>query len=157
MFLYPERARKDRVLPKNKIYGNAQPSRAMRQRFVTEIDQIVWRYVLGTENLNLPARLGVEEIQVFEIALKTGQLAPAMAASNAATLIMSAVFGAVILAEHLVGSGGNGPVGLVGLGGAVAGVIILAATPGRPAPVVAAPTSADQHGDIDGRHEEALP
>jgi hypothetical protein len=74
MFLYPERARKDRVLPKNKIYGNAQPSRAMRQRFVTEIDQIVWRYVLGTENLNLPARPGVEEIQVFEIALKTGQL-----------------------------------------------------------------------------------
>ena len=26
MFLYPERARKDRILPKNKIYGNAQPS-----------------------------------------------------------------------------------------------------------------------------------
>lgn len=74
MFLYPERARKDRTLPKNKIYGNAQPSRAMRQRFVTEIDQIIWRFVLGSENLNLPARIGVEEIQVFEIALKTGQL-----------------------------------------------------------------------------------
>ena len=74
MFLYPERARKDRILPKNKIYGNAQPTRAMRQRFVTEIDQIVWRYVLGTENLNLPPRPGIEEIQVFEIALKTGQL-----------------------------------------------------------------------------------
>ena len=74
MFLYPERARKDRILPKNKIYGNAQPSRAMRQRFVTEIDQIVWRYVLGTENLNLPPRPGIEEIQIFEIALKTGQL-----------------------------------------------------------------------------------
>jgi hypothetical protein len=74
MFLYPDRARKDRILPKNKIYGNAQLSHAMRQRFVTEIDQIVWRYVLGTENLNLPARPGIEEIQVFEIALKTGQL-----------------------------------------------------------------------------------
>jgi hypothetical protein len=74
MFLYPERARKDRILPKNKIYGNTQLSRAMRQRFVTEIDQIVWRYVLGTENLNLPPRPGIEEIQIFEIALKTGQL-----------------------------------------------------------------------------------
>jgi len=74
MFLYPERARKDRILPKNKIYGNAQPTRAMRQRFVTEVDQIVWRYVLGTENLNLPPRPGIEEIQIFEIALKTGQL-----------------------------------------------------------------------------------
>jgi hypothetical protein len=26
MFLYPERARYDRILPKNKIYGHAQPS-----------------------------------------------------------------------------------------------------------------------------------
>ena len=36
MFLYPEHALVDRVLPKNKIYGNAQPSRAIRQRFVNE-------------------------------------------------------------------------------------------------------------------------
>jgi hypothetical protein len=30
--------------------------------------------VLGTENVNLPARPGIKEIQVFEIALKTGEL-----------------------------------------------------------------------------------
>jgi hypothetical protein len=74
MFLYPERARKDRILPKSKIYGHAQPSRTIRQRFIDEVDQIVWRYVLGTENVNLPARPGIKEIQVFEIALKTGEL-----------------------------------------------------------------------------------
>jgi hypothetical protein len=74
MFLYPERTRKDRVLPKNKIYGHAQPSRAIRQRFIDEVEQIVWRSVLGTENMNLPARPGIKEIQVFEIALKTGEL-----------------------------------------------------------------------------------
>jgi len=74
MFLYPDRTRKDRVLPKNKIYGHAQPSRAIRQRFIDEVEQIVWRSVLGTENMNLPARPGIKEIQVFEIALKTGEL-----------------------------------------------------------------------------------
>lgn len=74
MFAYPERARKDRVLPKNKIYGNARLTTALRQRFVTEIDQIIWRYVLGPENLDLPARGAVQEIQVFEIALNTGTL-----------------------------------------------------------------------------------
>jgi len=74
MFLYPERTRKDRVLPKNKIYGHAQPSRAIRQRFIDEVEQIVWRSVLGTENMNLPARPDIKEIQVFEIALKTGEL-----------------------------------------------------------------------------------
>ena len=74
MFLYPERARYDRILPKNKIYGHAQPSRAIRQRFISEVNQIIWRYTLGSKTLNLPARSGIEEIQVFEIALKTGEL-----------------------------------------------------------------------------------
>lgn len=30
--------------------------------------------MLGSENVNLPARSGIKEIQVFEIALKTGEL-----------------------------------------------------------------------------------
>src|ERR1035441_913203 len=74
MLLYPEHALVERVLPKSKIYGYAQPSRAMRQRFVSEVDEIVWRYKLAPETIHLPARPGVEEIQVFQIALKAGEL-----------------------------------------------------------------------------------
>ena len=74
MFIYPERARLDRVLPKNKLYANVQPSRALRQRFVDQIDQIVWRYKLAAETINLPAHDGIEEIQVFELLLKTDAL-----------------------------------------------------------------------------------
>jgi hypothetical protein len=74
MFDYPERTRKDRILPKNKVYGNAHPSNAVRQRFVNQVEQIVWRNVLISETVNLPARDGIEGIQVFEIALKTGEL-----------------------------------------------------------------------------------
>jgi Domain of unknown function (DUF4391) len=74
MFQYPERTRKDRVLPKNKVYGNAQPSNAVRRHFVSQVEQIVWRNVLISETVNLPARDWIEGIQVFEIALKTGEL-----------------------------------------------------------------------------------
>jgi Domain of unknown function (DUF4391) len=74
MFLYPEHARVDRVLPKSKIYQHAQTSRAVRQRFVSEVEEVIWRYKLAPETLRLPARPGIEEIQVFELALKTGEL-----------------------------------------------------------------------------------
>lgn len=74
MFQYPERTRKDRILPKNKVYGNAQPSNAVRRHFVSQVEQIVWRNVLISETVNLSARDGIEGIQVFEIALKTGEL-----------------------------------------------------------------------------------
>jgi hypothetical protein len=38
------------------------------------VDQIVSRNVLISETVNLPSRDGIEGIQVFEIALKTGEL-----------------------------------------------------------------------------------
>ncbi len=74
MFLYPEQTKFGRVLPKNKVYGHAKPSWAVRQRFVDEVEEIVWRHKLAPETLRLPAKPGVAEIQVFEIALKTGEL-----------------------------------------------------------------------------------
>lgn len=70
MFLYPEQTKFGRVLPKSKVYGHARPSRAVRQRFVDEVEEIVWRHKLAPETLRLPAKSGVAEIQVFEIALK---------------------------------------------------------------------------------------
>jgi hypothetical protein len=74
MFLYPEHSQVERILPKNKIYGHAQPNRATRQRFIDQVEQILWRYKLAPETIHLPAKSGVEEIQVFEIALKSGEL-----------------------------------------------------------------------------------
>ena len=74
MFQYPERAYVGRVLPKNKIYGHAQPGKAVRQRFIDEVEQVAWKYKLAPETINLPAQPGVEEIQVIEIALRTGEL-----------------------------------------------------------------------------------
>jgi hypothetical protein len=74
MFAYPKQAEFNRVLPKSKIYAHAKPSKAVKDLFVSQIGEIVWKYKLSPETINLPARHGITEIQVFEIALKTEDL-----------------------------------------------------------------------------------
>ena len=75
MFAYPKQAELNRPVPKNKIYGYAKPSRAIRNRVVSQVSEIVWKYKLAPQTVNLPAKHSVHEIQVFEVALKTGELA----------------------------------------------------------------------------------
>lgn len=74
MFSYPKQAEFNRVVPKNKIYAYAKPSKRVRELFVSEVGEILWKYKLSPETTNLPARHGITEIQVFEIALKTPDL-----------------------------------------------------------------------------------
>ena len=71
MFHYPPQTLFNRVLPKSKIYAHAKPGRAVKELFVSRISEIVWKHKLSPETLMLPARRGITEIQVFEIALKT--------------------------------------------------------------------------------------
>lgn len=75
MFEYPKQAEVNRPVPKSKIYGYAKPSRAIRNRFVSQISEIIWKYKLAPETVNLPAKAPVQEIQVFEVALKSGEVA----------------------------------------------------------------------------------
>jgi hypothetical protein len=71
MFHYPPQTLFNRVLPKSKIYAHAKPGRAVKELFVSRIGEIVWKHKLSPETLKLPARRGITEIQVFEIALKS--------------------------------------------------------------------------------------
>lgn len=74
LFAYPRQAEFNRVLPKTKIYEHSRAGRAIRERFVEEVDQIVWKFKLAPETINLPASPGVPEIQVFHLALRSGEL-----------------------------------------------------------------------------------
>ncbi|MBL3529417.1 MAG: DUF4391 domain-containing protein [gamma proteobacterium endosymbiont of Lamellibrachia anaximandri] len=74
LFHYPKAAAFGRVVPKNKIYQHAKPSRAVKQHFVDQIDKIIWRYKLAPETVNLPRNRSVPEIEIFEIHLKTREL-----------------------------------------------------------------------------------
>ena len=75
MFQFPKQAELNRALPKSKIYAFAKPTRAVKDRIVSGIQDIVWKYKLAPETVNLPARNGIQEIQVFEVTLKTEELA----------------------------------------------------------------------------------
>ncbi len=76
MFIYPAKAAFNRVLPKSKIYANAKPSKAVKGKFISQISEIIWKYKLSPDTINLPSRDGFAEIQILEIILKEPDLAP---------------------------------------------------------------------------------
>jgi hypothetical protein len=74
LFAYPKQAEFGRTLPKNKIYEHSGANTRLKDLFVEQVEQIVWRYKLAPETINLAAKPGVLEIQVFAIQLKTAEL-----------------------------------------------------------------------------------
>lgn len=71
---YPKQASFGRTLPKNKIYEHSGAKTRRKDLFVSQVEQIVWQYKLAPETINLPAKPGVSEIQVFGIQLKKQKL-----------------------------------------------------------------------------------
>lgn len=74
LFSYPPQAAFGRPLPKNKLYEKSGANTRLKDLFVAQVHQIVWQYKLAPETINLPARPGVPEVQVFGIQLKTPEL-----------------------------------------------------------------------------------
>lgn len=74
MFAYPKQAEFNRVVPKSKIYAHARATKRVKELFVSEVAEILWKYKLSPETTNLPAKHGITEIEVFEIALKTPEI-----------------------------------------------------------------------------------
>ena len=71
---FPEKALVNRNIPKTKFYEHASITRAVKEAFVSQIQQITWAYKLSPETINLAAVKGLFEIQVFNIQLKTPEL-----------------------------------------------------------------------------------
>ncbi|HCP80361.1 MAG TPA: DUF4391 domain-containing protein [Octadecabacter sp.] len=74
LYQYPPQTALKRVIPKTRIYDEAKVSTALRERFVREVNQIIWAHKLAPETLNLPATSAVPEIQVFRLTLKGDSL-----------------------------------------------------------------------------------
>lgn len=74
LIAYPEKAAFGRVLPKNKIYAHSGANTRLKGLFVEQVEQIVWQYKLAPETINLSAKPGVPELQIFSIQLKTAEL-----------------------------------------------------------------------------------
>ena len=74
LFDYPTKARFGRMLPKSKIYENANVNTKIKDKFVNQIKKIVWQYKLSSDTLNLDATDKVPEIQVFDLFIKTKEV-----------------------------------------------------------------------------------
>lgn len=71
---YPKQASFGRTLPKNKIYEHSGANTRLKNLFVEQVEQIVWQFKLAPETINLPAKPGVPELQIFSVQLKTADL-----------------------------------------------------------------------------------
>lgn len=71
---YPKQAAFGRTLPKNKIYEHSGANTRLKDLFVEQVEQIIWQYKLAPETINLPAKAGVPELQIFSLQLKTPDL-----------------------------------------------------------------------------------
>ena len=71
-FAFPANALYGKKVTKEKIYQYASPPSTVKQKFIQQIDKIVWQYKLAPETINLPATKQLAEIQVFDVWLKDG-------------------------------------------------------------------------------------
>ena len=74
IFIYPPKALYNRSVPKTKIYAHARPRKSVKEKFVAQVSEIIWKYKLSPQTTNLTARDGYSEIQVFEITLREQDL-----------------------------------------------------------------------------------
>lgn len=71
MLNIPDKAKFNKRIPKIKFYEKIGANTKLERKFIDEINSIVWKYKLSEETLNLESTKEVEEIQIFEINLKT--------------------------------------------------------------------------------------
>jgi Domain of unknown function (DUF4391) len=76
VFAYPKQSQVNRVIPKTKIYAHGRPSTRIKDLLVAQVQEIRWKNKLSPETVNLPARNGINEIQIFEFTLKSPNLDP---------------------------------------------------------------------------------
>lgn len=71
---WPEHARRDATITKERLYAEAKLTSAVRQRFIDDLREVRWAYKLGEESLRLKPGSDVTEIQIFVIDLKGSNL-----------------------------------------------------------------------------------
>ena len=74
MLNLPERTNYNKRIPKNKFYKEIGADKKLESKFINEVDYIVWKHKISEETTNIESTDDVQEIQVFEIYLKTKDL-----------------------------------------------------------------------------------
>ncbi len=66
----PAKALVNRKIPKNKFYEKLQAGKALKAKFVQQVDHVIWKYKLSKDTINISPSKDIEEIQIFEVHLK---------------------------------------------------------------------------------------
>ena len=70
LFAFPERARFDQRLNRDKLFRQAGGNKAIRALYEQQVDRIEWAFKLFQKTVNLPPGNGVAEINVFRVTLR---------------------------------------------------------------------------------------
>lgn len=70
----PQSTKVNRRISKEKLYANAKPTATVKDLIKNQIESVVWRNKLAENTLNVAAGERIEEIQVFEVAIRQKDL-----------------------------------------------------------------------------------
>lgn len=71
MISFPERCKVNKFIPKKTFYEKIGLSTSVKDDFVNYIEKIIWLYKLSEETIGITKTDKTEEIQVFELTLKS--------------------------------------------------------------------------------------
>lgn len=74
LYQYPEQAKVDRLIPKNKFYAEGNASSHIEQLFVDQVQSIRWAYKLAPSTVNMANQPDLQEIQIFQIEARVSEL-----------------------------------------------------------------------------------
>ena len=75
LWQFPAQAEFGSIIPKEKIYQQVSAGKALKDKFIEEVEQIRWAYKLATSTINLPGSDDVPELEIITITLKGETLA----------------------------------------------------------------------------------
>ncbi len=96
MMEFPTATMVHKRIPKEAFYKHLPLTKALKEKFVSEVDKIVVENILTKENINLAADAGIKEILLLSISLKKqeldGKVIEAIARQNAHHLVFLLIY-----------------------------------------------------------------
>lgn len=70
----PNNAKVNKIIPKNTFYNKFSISNKLKNEFIDKIQRIIWLYKISEKTVNIEKNDKVEEIQIFEVELKSKEI-----------------------------------------------------------------------------------
>ena len=67
LYKFPQQAKVDRLIPKNKLFQQGKANSKVEQLFVDQVENIRWAYKLASSTIHLQDQEDLKEIQIFRV------------------------------------------------------------------------------------------